>query len=451
MPPGYALMMALAEATKLAFVFAFGACVGSLMNVLVYRLPRGLDIVTPPSRCPICDTKLTWRENIPIFGWIMLGGRCRFCKARISPEYPIVEASIALLFSLFYILWYMLPPEWGVVRWTRPEWAMNGLLTTWPTFTVILTLVSCLAAMTLIDAKTRMIPLGLLWFPAIVALLVHPLHAWVLETRGIEWRRLASHADWAIPTPGAFGWWWIGAALGGSVGLLAGNLLLWTGLIKRSFLDYDEWEKRALAEAHAVEGADAAREAQASPAKDDAEAQAELWIQYPHARREMVREMAFLAPAATLALVGGNLAQRLAGPWKFDPIREISTASVSAPLWLNVLAGVLLGYLIAGGVVWAARILGTLAFGKEAIGLGDVHLMAGVGACLGWIDPVLGFFAAAFIGVFYEIARAIFARRVRRTLPFGPCLAMGTLVVVLGKPVFEALLGLLIHRPVDLP
>ncbi|MEO0630377.1 MAG: prepilin peptidase, partial [Planctomycetota bacterium] len=59
------------------FVFAFGACVGSLINVLVYRLPLGLPVVVPSSRCPACATKLTWRENVPIFGWLLLGGRCR--------------------------------------------------------------------------------------------------------------------------------------------------------------------------------------------------------------------------------------------------------------------------------------------------------------------------------------------------------------------------------------
>src|SRR5262245_35705876 len=92
-----------------AFVFAFGACVGSLINVIAYRLPLGLNIVTPPSRCPKCDTRLTWRENIPIFGWIFLGGKCRFCKSRISAEYPIVEAIVAFLFLLFYAAWYFLP------------------------------------------------------------------------------------------------------------------------------------------------------------------------------------------------------------------------------------------------------------------------------------------------------------------------------------------------------
>lgn len=512
MPSEYTLLIFLAEATKLLFVIAFGACVGSLMNVLVYRLPRGLDIVSPPSRCPVCDTRLTWRENIPVLGWVLLGGRCRFCRARISPEYPLVEASIAILFAAIYSVWYMLPREWGWVAWLRPEWAANGLALTWPMLVIVLSMLSCLAAMTLIDAKTRLIPLGLLWFPAIVGVGVHAAHVVVLEARGIELRRFAPGFRWAIPLPGPAGWWWVGAAIGGMVGLGIGNVLVWTGLIRRSFADYDEWERSALAgsagssaphsspppasdaeAARAVGETDAARpgttgefpeevpipelpaaplEAERGPGKaadsggchegeradpgtsagvrSDPEAQAELWIQYPHARREMIRELAFLAPCVTLAILGGKFAKHLAGPWSPDFALGFAPAH-AVPLWLDVICGSLMGYLIAGGVVWAARILASLAFGKEALGLGDVHLMAGVGACLGWIDPILAFFAAAFIGVFYEVVRAILARRVRRTLAFGPCLALGTAMVVLLKPCVEMLLEAILHRPVNLP
>ena len=59
------------------FVFMFGACVGSFLNVLVWRLPTGQSVVTPPSRCPICGHKLGWRENLPILGWFILRGAAR--------------------------------------------------------------------------------------------------------------------------------------------------------------------------------------------------------------------------------------------------------------------------------------------------------------------------------------------------------------------------------------
>ena len=79
----YQLLMFFSEVTKILFVLAFGACIGWLVNVLVYRMPLGLGVVTPPSRCPSCETQLTWRENIPVFGWLRLLGKCRFCRSPI--------------------------------------------------------------------------------------------------------------------------------------------------------------------------------------------------------------------------------------------------------------------------------------------------------------------------------------------------------------------------------
>ena len=107
--PQIELVVLLFNIVQVFFAFAFGSCVGSLVNVLVYRLPLGISVVTPPSRCPSCNTQLTWRENIPVFGWIFLKGKCRFCKAKISAEYPLVEAFVGLLFVTLYVLFYMLP------------------------------------------------------------------------------------------------------------------------------------------------------------------------------------------------------------------------------------------------------------------------------------------------------------------------------------------------------
>ena len=162
---------------------------------------------------------------------------------------------------------------------------------------------------------------------------------------------------------------------------------------------------------------------------------------YPHARREMIRELAFLCMPVLLGLGGG---------WFFSYLFERSVTesgtivysqSNGAPLWLVVLGGVLMGYLIAGGVVWAVRIGGSLAFGKEAMGLGDVHLMAAVGACLGWIDPTIAFFLAAFVGVAYAIVAQVFSGKLSKAMPYGPFLAIATLMVVIGKPLIEIGLG----------
>ena len=81
------------------FAFAFGAAMGSFANVLIYRLPMGLSIVSPGSRCPSCSTQIRWFDNIPIVSYFILGGRCRACRTTISLRYPLVEALSGLLFA----------------------------------------------------------------------------------------------------------------------------------------------------------------------------------------------------------------------------------------------------------------------------------------------------------------------------------------------------------------
>ncbi len=78
--------------------FLLGAMVGSFLNVCVHRWPKGLSIISPRSRCPSCETPLTWLDNIPILSWLFLGARCRHCGAVISWQYPVVEALTATLF-----------------------------------------------------------------------------------------------------------------------------------------------------------------------------------------------------------------------------------------------------------------------------------------------------------------------------------------------------------------
>ena len=81
---------------------AAGLAVGSFLNVCIHRLPRGESVVAPPSRCPACGHRLQWFENVPVLSWLVLRGRCRTCRAAISPVYPLVEAATALVFALQY-------------------------------------------------------------------------------------------------------------------------------------------------------------------------------------------------------------------------------------------------------------------------------------------------------------------------------------------------------------
>lgn len=497
----------MAAGIGLFFFTALGAIVGSFINVLVYRLPRGLNIVSPPSACPSCNTKLGWRENFPIFGWLILRGRCRTCKAKISPEYVLVETFVALLFGSVYAMWFMDPSLWTLIgvdpnHWS-PEWTERSLRNVWPIFTIVIILLGSLVAITLIDAKTFTIPLLLPWFAAGVALITHPLAAlWISHARLQSLYPPAFAAQdwpwtWAIPTVTGP---WLAATLGSTLGLVVAILLLHFKLIPRSFADYMQWEadatqQRAIAEARdpdAVATLDAqdtmsvgqllsrtialtgpalagvmlglsignARGnpglgaglgiaiglvigivlrnivARAHAGGDEANP---IWVQYPHARREMAKELIFIAPIALLGAIA----------WKLAP-----ASLTTPPLWLEALGGSLLGLLVGGGIIWAVRILGTYAFGKEAMGLGDVHLMAAIGACLGWADPLLAFFVAPFLGLLWAIGSLFLApvfKREGAALPFGPHLAIASALVLLGKPIFEGALTQLMQRPIDLP
>ncbi|MFZ0665684.1 MAG: prepilin peptidase [Acidimicrobiales bacterium] len=91
-----------------------GLTVGSFSNVVVYRTPRHLSVVRPGSFCPTCRTEIESRDNVPVFAWLWLRGKCRHCGTPISARYPIVEAGVAVL---FIVLAATIRPLWGVPGW----------------------------------------------------------------------------------------------------------------------------------------------------------------------------------------------------------------------------------------------------------------------------------------------------------------------------------------------
>jgi leader peptidase (prepilin peptidase)/N-methyltransferase len=96
-------------APALAPAALFGLLIGSFLNVVAWRLPRGESLVKPRSKCPGCATQLKAYDNIPVFSWLMLRGRCRGCGEKISARYPVVEAVTAALYVLVVAL------KWGDV------------------------------------------------------------------------------------------------------------------------------------------------------------------------------------------------------------------------------------------------------------------------------------------------------------------------------------------------
>jgi leader peptidase (prepilin peptidase) / N-methyltransferase len=92
------------DAVPMVLIFCLGAAIGSFLNVVVYRLPAGLSLIHPPSRCPHCGHRLGPTENVPIVGWIRLKGRCKSCRSPISMRYPMVETIGGLMFVLVFVV-----------------------------------------------------------------------------------------------------------------------------------------------------------------------------------------------------------------------------------------------------------------------------------------------------------------------------------------------------------
>lgn len=92
----------------IVFSFIFGSCLGSFLNVCIWRIPLGESVVVVPSHCPKCNHKIRWFDNVPVIGFLALGGKCRDCKAPISPRYIIMELLVGVLFTVLALaLWFM--------------------------------------------------------------------------------------------------------------------------------------------------------------------------------------------------------------------------------------------------------------------------------------------------------------------------------------------------------
>jgi leader peptidase (prepilin peptidase)/N-methyltransferase len=390
----------LVHAVYIFFLFAMGACVGSFLNVVVWRLPRGESIVTPPSHCPKCGKHLKWYDNVPVIGWLKLGGKCRFCGLPISPRYPIIEAVTGLLFAGYYVAFFMLgvgpcpnpgPPRggWGNAFLNMPDH--------WPVYALYMALLCVLLAASLIDAELYIIPLELLWFIGAVGLVVHA----VVDTPRM---------------PGALNTNAVGAALaaGGGVGLLISLALLRFKLIPRSFADGGPLMEvdRAAYEKEVAEAKRQGREVEEEPPE----------YTPAQVRAEVRHEMVFLLPPLVLAAAMASLVMLVPSVGK-------SWAALVAPHWVSGFLGSVLGALVGAFVVWLTRVLGTLVFGREAMGMGDVHLMAAVGACVGAGAATVAFFVAPFFGL--VLAIYLLLTGTRRELPYGPYLSLGTAFVML--------------------
>ena len=131
-------MLFFLELTPYIIIFIFGITIGSFLNVCIYRIPLGESIVMAPSHCMTCGRKLKWYDMVPVFSWLVLGGKCRNCKSKISVQYPIIEGVNDILYVMIC--------------------AVNGL--EWSSV-IYCFMASALLVLSIIDWRTYEIPFGI--------------------------------------------------------------------------------------------------------------------------------------------------------------------------------------------------------------------------------------------------------------------------------------------------
>lgn len=190
-----------------------GLMIGSFLNVVVHRVPRGMSIVRPPSACPSCGAAIRPRDNVPLLGWLLLRGRCRDCRAPISVRYPLVEAGTGAAFA-------------GVALVVGESWALPAY---WAATAVAL-------ALALVDLDHKRIPNAIL-FPGLAI-------SWVLLAAGALGDR--DPGSLVRAAGGAAGYFalLLVVALAARGGFGFGDVKL--GLLLGTFLAHRSWEVLAV-------------------------------------------------------------------------------------------------------------------------------------------------------------------------------------------------------------
>jgi leader peptidase (prepilin peptidase)/N-methyltransferase len=258
---------------------------------------------------------------------------------------------------------------------------------------------SAFIAASAIDLELWIIPLGICWFVTVAAFVISTTGVYLIDPAVIDKYSLFPRASFLTGS----------LAVGASAGLAISTILLMTGLIKRS---YEE------------EGSDQPRgDQQSNSAGNDASAQPDVPPEgdFNH-RLEACREIVYLLPIL-ICSVGIHLILS-----ELVPIETQKSFATQHPA-LSGLLGSICGYFVGCGIVWAIRIFGAFAFGKEAMGLGDVHLMGAAGAVVGPVMVVIAFFAAPFFGLAWAGSQMFF-KKVRQ-IPYGPFLSLGVFIVII--------------------
>jgi len=422
-------------------VWLLGLCVGSFLNVVIYRLPRGLSPAEPArSFCPNCRHPIAAYDNIPVLSWLLLRGRCRHCRAAISVQYPLVEAATGLAFALTYYLLFVLHARAGLTAPGLPHDA--ALLLTW--LVLVAAMIACAATdlhSYMIDTRVTNVVVGAglllhaLWpraefvapaaqgpwgAAALAAGLVCLLMLWrTVWCKPPQDDDLPTTTD-APPPP-------TGAAVGVVATLIMVALAAWvlaTPLMWQSarhiiLLLPAPFVLAALFALTVIVGG--------QPRAADAEIEAVVEDEGPAARRAVLGELAWLAPSALAGLAAGLAVMLL------PPAAAVWTAAMhwSPGGGFVPLAGVTFathGAVIGALAGWLLRIVFTFAFGREAFGIGDIYILAAAGAALGWDMALLGL----LFSVGLALAGWLLGLLLKRVgmIPFGPWLALGFVVAL---------------------
>jgi len=473
----------------LFFWTALGLCIGSFLNVVIYRLPRQLSLRDPLwSACPHCSHRIRWYDNLPIVSYILLGARCRDCRGLIAPRYLLIEVMMAIVVLMLLDAFF--------VGRGRPGFSESTIGLTeqlaydWPILVAHIILFACMLAMSAIDLE----------------------HYWV-DIRFTNFATIAgfvAHALWTPRHSLAFGRPWDITAVV-SLFALIGLAMVWLILVCTPHIDDEDFEDalpmnnatptpdQLPAEAAIVAEPPAAtlstptaRSTSAAVAtlliastllfsmvavgfaelhhdiaayslrvgaplallfllivwqgcqsrESDAEIAQAIHEERLTARRMVLQELALLLPAAALGLAGylimasqGPIAAALSQALDFHfRMDSLSMFRRWAPL--EGFASAATGYLVAGALGWVIRIVFTLAFGKEAFGAGDIHLMAAAGCVAGWPVVILGFFLTCILAMAGWLISLPFKRS--RAIPLGPWLSLSFLmVIVLYNPLLK--------------
>jgi leader peptidase (prepilin peptidase)/N-methyltransferase len=251
---------------------------------------------------------------------------------------------------------------------------------------------SALIAVSAIDFERWVIPLSICWFVTAAGLIGSALGVYVIDLAKIGGYLLLPSASASVSS----------LAAGAAIGLAISLGLLSSGLIKRSY-----------------------------ETEDGTSQNHERRINH---RMEICREVIFLLPIITCSAAAYAVTREI--PYVRSWWVNFSQVPVIAGFF-----GSLCGYFVGCGVVWATRIVGTLGFGKEAMGLGDVHLMGAAGAVIGPLFVVVAFFVAPFFGLAWA-ASQMFFKKIRQ-IPYSPFLSLGILtVMILHDRIFNYLIGI---------